>query len=292
MTDRPDDALGGTPWEDRQARQSDSRKAEGMANLPELNTAVAHEARVYDYWLGGKDNYAADRELGDAMTRAIPTLPLMARANRAFMERVVRHVVAEGVTQFLDIGTGIPTSPNLHEVAQRIEPSSRVVYVDNDPLVLAHARALMHSDPAGATAYIHADLTDPDTILADPLFTGTLDLTRPVALTMVAVLMYFTDDSAPERWVMTLLDALAPGSLVVISHPTADFDPPAVAAAVDAAAAAGITLVCRDRIGVETLFGGATLLDPGVVPLAAWRPDMPPSDPHAAYYYAGLARKK
>jgi O-methyltransferase involved in polyketide biosynthesis len=150
----------------------------------------------------------------------------------------------------------------------------------------------MHSDPAGATAYIHADLTQPETILTDPLFAGTLDLSRPVALTMVAVLMYFTDEMHPEQWVATLLDALAPGSLVAISHPTGDFDPSAVAAAVEAATAAGITLVCRDRTGVEALFGATTLLDPGLVPLAAWRPDAPPADPHAAYYYAGLARKK
>ncbi|WP_067888726.1 SAM-dependent methyltransferase [Actinomadura chibensis] len=262
-----------------------------MAGSLGLNTSVAHEARVYDYWLGGKDNYAADRDLGDAMTEAIPRLPLMARANRAFMHRLVRHVVAEGVTQFLDIGTGIPTSPNLHEVAQSLVPSSRVVYVDNDPLVLAHARALMTSDPAGATAYVHADLTDPDSILADPLLEQTLDLAEPVALTLVAVLMYFTDEQRPERWVARLADALAPGSLIAVSHPTGDFDPPAVEAAVRAARAAGITLVCRDRAGFEALFGGATLLEPGVVPLAAWRPDTPPDDPRGTYYYAGLARK-
>ncbi|QKG25017.1 SAM-dependent methyltransferase [Actinomadura verrucosospora] len=262
-----------------------------MANSPELDTTVAHEARVYDYWLGGKDNFAADRELGDAMTRAIPTLPLMARANRAFMERVTRHAVAAGVTQFLDIGTGIPTSPNLHEVAQAAEPSARAVYVDNDPLVLAHARALMRGHPAGATAYVHADLAEPEAILADPLLAGTLDLARPVALTLVAVLMYFTDEQRPERWVARLMDALAPGSLLAISHPTGDFDPPAFTAACEAARAAGITLVSRDRERFEALFGAATLLEPGAVPLAAWRPDTPPADPLSAYYYAGLARK-
>ncbi|MFC0041404.1 SAM-dependent methyltransferase [Actinomadura rayongensis] len=263
-----------------------------MANTPELDTSVPHEARVYDYWLGGKDNFEADRALGDAMIAAIPNLPVMARANRAFMQRVTRHVVAEGVTQFLDIGTGIPTSPNLHEVAQALEPSSRVVYVDNDPLVLAHARALMTSDPAGATAYLHADLTDPESILADPLLTATLDLDRPVALTLVAVLMYFTPEQGPERWVATLADALAPGSLIAISHPSGDFDPPAFAAARAAAEAAGITLVDRSRTAFEALFGTAELLEPGAVPLVAWRPDAPPADPHAAYYYAGLARKR
>ncbi|HEU5029845.1 MAG TPA: SAM-dependent methyltransferase [Spirillospora sp.] len=256
---------------------------------PGFDTSVAHPARVYDYWLGGTDNFPADRELGDAMVRAIPALPAMARANRSFMERVTRHLVESGVTQFLDIGSGIPTSPNLHEIARRIDPSVRVVYVDHDPLVAEHSRALLEDVPG--VAYVHGDLTEPERILADPLLAETLDPTRPVALLVVALLMYFPAERRPERWVATLLDALPAGSRLAISHPTADFDPEAVAAANAAANAAGIPLVSRTRAEFAALFGGAELLEPGAVPLATWRPDTPPADPHEAYYYAGLARK-
>ncbi|PKK14582.1 MAG: methyltransferase [Thermomonospora sp. CIF 1] len=261
-------------------------------SMTEINTDVPHSARVYDYWLGGKDNYEADRALGDAMVAAIPTLPAMARANRAFMERAVRHLAGEGITQFLDIGTGIPTSPNLHEIAQSIEPASRVVYVDNDPLVLAHARALLAGHPEGKTAYIHADLTEPRSILDHPSLAETLDLDRPVALMLVAILMYFTDEQNPRAMVAELMDALPSGSRLVISHPTADFDPDSVAQAVEAATSAGITLVPRTRAQVEDLFAGHEILDPGVVPLATWRPVEPPADPHAVYYYGGIARKR
>ncbi|QKG25016.1 SAM-dependent methyltransferase [Actinomadura verrucosospora] len=260
-----------------------------MAASPEFDTSVAHPARVYDYWLGGADNFPADRELGDAMIRAIPALPAMARANRSFMERVTRHLVETGVTQFLDIGSGIPTSPNLHEIARGIDPSVRVVYVDNDPLVTEHARTLIKDVPG--VAYLHGDLTEPETILADPLLAETLDLTRPVALLVVALLMYYPAEREPERWVATLLDALPAGSHLAISHPTADFDPEAVAAANAAANAAGIPLVSRTHAEFAALFGRAALLEPGAVPLATWRPDTPPDDPHEAYYYAGLARK-
>ncbi|MEU8800435.1 SAM-dependent methyltransferase [Spirillospora sp. NPDC048819] len=260
-----------------------------MAASPEFDTSVAHPARVYDYWLGGTDNFPADRELGDAMIRAIPTLPAMARANRSFMERAARHLVSSGVTQFLDIGSGIPTSPNLHEIAQAIDPSVRVVYVDNDPLVAEQSRAMLADVPG--VAYIHADLTEPETILADPLLAGTLDLSRPVALMVVALLMYFPAERRPERWVAELLAALPSGSRLALSHPTADFDPEAVAAANAAANAAGISLVSRTRAEFTALFGATTLLEPGAVPIATWRPDTPPSDPHEAYYYAGLARK-
>ncbi|MFC4053995.1 SAM-dependent methyltransferase [Actinomadura syzygii] len=261
-----------------------------MAASPDFDTSAAHPARVYDYWLGGTDNFPADRELGDAMIRAIPSLPTMARANRSFMERVTRHLVEEGVTQFLDIGSGIPTSPNLHEIAQGIDPSVRVVYVDNDPLVAEQARAMLADVPG--VGYVHGDLTEPESILADPLLAGTLDLSRPVALMVVGLLMYFPAELAPERWVATLLDALPAGSTLAISHPTADFDPEAGAVANAAANAAGIPLVSRTRDEFAALFGAATLLDPGAVPLAAWRPDTPPADPREVYYYAGLARKE
>lgn len=260
---------------------------------PEINTSVAHPARVYDYWLGGKDNFAADRALGDAIMAAVPTIKTMARANRAFLGRAVRYLAGEvGVRQFLDIGTGIPTVGNTHEVAQKVAPDARVVYVDNDPIVLVHAQALMTSHDAGATAFIEADLREPQKILADPAVAATLDLRRPVALMLVAVLMYFRDEEDPRGMVSTLVDALPPGSYLAVTHPTADFNPDAMAGAVAAAEHGGITLVPRTQAETEAFFTGLDLVEPGVVPVLAWRPDNgPQADPHSAYYYAGVARK-
>jgi len=260
---------------------------------PEINTSVAHSARVYDYWLGGKDNFAADRALGDAIMAAVPTIKTMARANRDFLRRAVRYLAAEvGIRQFLDIGTGIPTAGNTHEVAQEIASDARVVYVDNDPIVLAHARALMTSHDAGATAFIGADLHEPQKILADPKLAATIDLGQPVALMLVAILMFFRDEDNPRRMVSTLVDALPSGSYVAITHPTADFNADAMAGAVAAAEHAGITLVPRSHAETEAFLTGLDLVEPGVVPVLAWRPDGgPPTDPHMAYYYAAVGRK-
>jgi O-methyltransferase involved in polyketide biosynthesis len=261
--------------------------------LPQIDTSVAHAARVYDYWLGGKDNFAADRALGDAMVQAIPTLPSMARANREFLGRAVRYLAAEaGVRQFLDIGPGIPTAGNTHEVAQAVAPETRVLYVDHDPLVLAHARALMTSTPGGQTEFIMADLREPQAILNDPALSKTLDFSQPVALMLVAILMYFRDDENPQGMVSTLIDALPSGSYVAVTHPTADFDPAAFEAASAAAEHAGITLVSRSKDDIEKFFTGLEIVEPGVVPVLAWHPDDgPPDDPQAAYYWAGVARK-
>ncbi|MBD0293467.1 MAG: SAM-dependent methyltransferase [Jiangellaceae bacterium] len=264
------------------------------APFGDIDTSVPHSARVYDYWLGGKDNFAADRALGDAMVQAIPTLPVMARANRAFLGRAVRYLAAEaGIRQFLDIGPGIPTAGNTHEVAQEIAPDARVLYVDHDPLVLAHARALMTGNSKGQTEFIMADFLEPEKILGEPAFARTLDLNQPVALMLVAILMYFHDSDDPQGIVKTLLDALPSGSYLAVSHPTADFDPVAVRAAVDAATAAGITLVPRDRAGVEAFFDGVELVEPGVVPLLAWHPDesIAGEDPDTVWYYGGVGRK-
>lgn len=260
---------------------------------PEINTSVAHPARVYDYWLGGKDNFAADRALGDAIMAAVPTIQVMARANRAFLGRAVSYLAAEaGIRQFLDIGTGIPTVGNTHEVAQQVAPEARVLYVDNDPIVLAHARALMTSHHAGATAFIEADLREPQKILADPALAETLDLSRPVALMLVAVLMYFRDSEDPQGMVSALVDALPSGSYLAVTHPTADFDAEAMAGAVAAAEHGGITLVPRSRVQTEAFFTGLELVEPGVVPVLAWRPDPgSQADPRSAYYYAGVGRK-
>jgi hypothetical protein len=262
--------------------------------LSQIDTSIPHSARVYDYWLGGKDNFAADRALGDAMVAAIPTLPVMARANRAFLARAVRYLAAEaGVRQFLDIGPGIPTAGATHEVAQEVAPESRVLYVDHDPLVLAHARALMTGSSQGQTEFIMADLQEPEKILADSALPHTLDLDQPVGLILVAILMYFHDSDDPQGMVKTLLEGLPSGSYVVITHPTGDFNPEATQGAVDAATAAGITLVPRSRDGVEAFFTGLELVEPGVVPLLAWHPDesIAGEDPNSVWYYAGVGRK-
>jgi len=267
---------------------------EGADQPLEIDTSIAHSARVYDYWLGGKDNYAVDRALGDAIAAQIPTMRSLARANRAFMQRAVDYLVREvSIRQFLDIGTGIPTHGNVHEVAQAIVPESRVVYVDNDPIVLVHARALLTSHPAGRTAFIGADIRHPDGVLHDPELRATLDLDQPVALMLVAILMLVADADDPYGTVSVLVDALPSGSHVVISHPTADFNPEAVAAVVAASAQAGLTLVPRDLAGVEAFFRGLELLDPGVVPMQDWRPTLESSvrNPQSPYYWAGVARK-
>jgi hypothetical protein len=260
---------------------------------PEINTGTAHPARVYDYWLGGKDNFAADRELGDAIIKAMPSTVLAARANRAFLGRAVRYLTGQaGIRQFLDIGTGIPTAGNTHEVAQAAAPESRVLYVDNDPIVLAHARALMTSDPAGATAFIQADLHEPGKILADPALRASLDLGQPVALMLIAILHFFADKDSPRAIVAELLDALPSGSYLAITHSTADFSPGEISGVAAATRQAGVRYTPRSRAEVAAFFAGLDLVDPGVVPVLAWRPDGDePDDPTAAYIYAAVGRK-
>jgi hypothetical protein len=259
---------------------------------PGVNINVPHSARIYDYWLGGKDNFAVDRGVGEAMIKAIPGMRYMAKENRKFVHRVARELVrTEGIRQFLDIGTGIPTRPNLHEVAQDIEPTTRVVYVDNDPIVLVHARALMLSHPQGRSEYIAADIRRPRSILEDEALQDTLDLKEPVGLTLIAILMLLADADDPWARVAELRDALPSGSCLAITHPTADFNPDEVTAAVAAATGAGMTLVVRTREAVERFFGDWEMLEPGVAPVSAWRPDEPADNPEAAYYWAGVARK-
>lgn len=258
-----------------------------------IDNGVPHSARIYDYWLGGKDNFAADRAVAEALISAIPTLRSMAAENRRFVHRVARYLVGQaGVRQFLDVGTGIPTRPNLHEVAQQIAPETRVVYVDNDPIVLAHARALMISTEQGRSEYIHADLREPELIVNHRTLREVLDLDQPVALTIIATLMLLEDADDPWRTIRVLMDALPSGSYVVITHPTGDFNPEAVKIAVDSAVASGMTLVPRSHDEVARFFEGWELVEPGIVPVAAWKPDDgTPTDPHAAYYWAGVARK-
>jgi S-adenosyl methyltransferase len=259
---------------------------------PGVNINVPHSARIYDYWLGGKDNFAVDRAVGEAMIKAIPGMRYMAGENRKFVHRVARDLVAkEGIHQFLDIGTGIPTRPNLHEIAQQLDPSARVVYVDNDPIVLVHARALMVSKPEGRSEYISADLRDAASILEDKVLRSTLNFHEPIGLTLIAILMLLADNDDPWSLVAALRDALPSGSCLAITHPTADFAPDEVNQAVAAATGAGMTLVARSKEAVERFFGDWELLEPGLVPVSSWRPDAPVENPEAAYYWAGVARK-
>jgi hypothetical protein len=258
-----------------------------------IDTSVAHSARAYDYWLGGRTHYQADRDLGDAIMDAVPTMKFMARANRSFLKRAVTHLAGEaGISQFLDVGTGIPGPGNVHEVAQAINPAARVQYVDNDPIVLAHATPLLAGTRFGDTDFLLADLRNPQRIVDHVAATTTIDLSQPVALLLVAILMFFRDDEDPYAMAATLLDALPSGSYLVVSHPTADFNPEEMAAAVAAAGYAGVTLAPRDEAGVKRFFAGTELVDPGVVPVLDWRPeDGRAPNPRAAYYYAGIGRK-
>ena len=263
---------------------------------PEIDTTVAHPARRYDYWLGGKDNYAADRASAEAVLEIFPTIRTTAIENRGFLSRAVEFLVREaGIDQFLDIGTGIPAANNTHEVAQRINPATRVVYVDNDPIVLAHARALLTSThPAGITAYLDADLREPDDILTDRALADTLDLSRPVALMLVAILHFFGDDDRPLDVVARLLDALPDGSYVVISHATGDFVSAELRGTGEEAMSTPKTpFRLRTREEITRLFHGHELVDPGIVVVSEWRAgDEPPPRPSEVEVstYGGVAR--
>lgn len=260
----------------------------------EINTTVPQSARVYDYLLGGKDNYAPDRAVGAALIENVPALPLMVKAQREFLARAVEFLVAEaGIRQFLDIGTGIPTANNVHEVAQRIAPESRVVYVDNDPIVLAHARALMSGTREGATAFIQADILEPEAILTDPTLQETLDLTRPVALMLVGILHHLRDHEESRQIVATLLDALPSGSYLALTHPSADFDQKGMTALAAAAEESGIPYVPRSKAEVERFGSGLEFVEPGVVPILGWRPDPSAAnvDVNSVFGWAAVARK-
>ena len=240
--------------------------------MSDFDTSVPHIARVYDYWLGGKDNFAADRTMGERTLQAYPNLVYSVRANRAFLARAVRFLAGQGIRQFLDIGTGIPTANNTHEVAQRIAPDSRIVYVDNDPVVLSHAKALLKSTPEGACAYLDADLRDPDAIL--DAAARTLDFTKPVAVMLIAVMHFVGDDTQASAIMRRLTVACVPGSYVALSHAASDIDAAQMAEMVrrlNESTAEKTTL--RDRAGVTRLFDGLELVDPGVIRAAEWRPD-------------------
>jgi hypothetical protein len=279
-------SLSGSEWM--------SRSPQDERPQVDLRTDVPHSARVYDYLLGGKTNYEPDREAGDAAARAWPGLPISMRTTRSFMHRVVRKLATEhGMRQFLDIGTGIPTRPNLHEVAQEVAPDARVVYVDNDPIVLTHAQALMKSTPEGRTAYLDADFRDPEAILASPRLRDVLNLDRPVVLSLIAIVHFVLDEDDPQGIVKRLMAALAPGSFLALTVFTGDSSPGPVAKVGEEYNGRGIPLQIRDRAETERFFDGLELMDPGVVLVNHWHPDAEAravKDTDIAMY-AGVARK-
>jgi hypothetical protein len=251
-----------------------------------IDTSVEHPARRYDYLLGGKDNFEADRESARQIEERMPTIRLVAQENRWFLHRAVRFLAGQGIRQFLDIGTGIPTSPNTHQIAQETDPTSRIMYVDNDPLVLAHARALLTGDPRGRTTYVQADLREPREILAHRELAETLDLSQPVALLLVAVLHFIRDDDDPRAILDTLIDALPDGSYVVASHVTLEYLTPEQFAAVRAVA----ETQSQGRSGAElaALFThpDLRLLPPGAQSVSRWWPDQAPQPRPAVEHVA------
>ncbi|WP_405060133.1 SAM-dependent methyltransferase [Kribbella sp. NBC_01505] len=238
-----------------------------------LKLTVPHSARVYDYFLGGKTNFAPDRAVAEHLLEAFPGFRTAAQSNRMWMHRAARYVAEQGITQFLDIGTGIPTSPNLHEVVQGIVPAAHVVYADNDPIVLSHSRALLVSSILGKTAYLEADITDPQAILDSEEVRELLDLTKPVALSIVGVFHYLPDDAKPYELLQQLVDALAPGSYLIFSHCTPDFAPEMWEQAIQVYKADGGDAQVRSREEIERFFTGLELVEPGVEVPYRWHPD-------------------
>jgi O-methyltransferase involved in polyketide biosynthesis len=258
-----------------------------------IDTSVPHSARIWNYWLGGKDNYAVDRAAGEEYAKVFPGILDVARASRSFLTRTIRYLAGEaGIRQFLDVGTGLPTADNTHQVAQRVAPEARIVYVDNDPLVLAHARALLTSTAEGATAYIHADLRDTDKIMAEAA--KTLDLTRPVALILSGILGHVTDTDEARSIVRGLMDALPSGSYLSLNDGTSVIAPEEYAEAQEDYNQSGaIPYVLRTPEEIASYFDGLELVDPGVVSCPLWRPDpTSPSPPAEVDAFGGVGKKR
>ncbi|MEO3974802.1 SAM-dependent methyltransferase [Streptomyces sp. CAU 1734] len=243
----------------------------------QIDTTTPHSARVWNFWLGGKDNYAVDQALGSQLARSFPQIIEIARASRAFQTRAVRHLAGEaGIRQFLDLGTGLPTANATHEVAQRAAPDARIVYVDNDPIVLAHARALLVGHPAGETNYVHADLTDPAAVLREAA--RTLDLNRPVAVMLLSTLGHVTDDGGAAALVRGYLDALPAGSCLILCDTVET--PESRAASDEWAEGGALPYVSRPAGTVLSFAAGLDLIEPGFGPISLWRPDGPvPAEP-------------
>jgi len=269
--------------------------ADGDHPAVDLRMDVPHSARVYDYLIGGKTNFEADRVAAEASVQAWPALPISMRTTRTFMERAVRRLAEDyKVRQFLDIGTGIPKSPNVHEIAQAVAPEARVGYVDNDPIVLTHARALMSSTAEGRTCYVDADFRDPESIIANPRLREVLDFSQPVALSLIAIAHFILDADDPQGIVRRFMDALVPGSYLALTVFTGDTDPVGVGGVSREYNARGIPLQVRDKREAEAFFEGYDLLDPRVALVHHWRPDAgaePVRDQDIAMY-AGVALKR
>jgi hypothetical protein len=258
-----------------------------------FDVTKAHQARSYDYLLGGKDNYAADRAAVDEQVKMLPSLVFTMRANRAFLGRAVRYFAVEaGIRQFLDIGTGIPTAGNVHEVAQAIAPESRVVYVDYDPVVLAHARALLDSSEAGATEYIDADLRDTGTILSQAA--DLLDFTKPVAVTLISILHALLDADDPHAIVAQIMDAVPSGSYLAISHFGQELLPPEMLEALlDSTRRTSLQqYTSRTREQLARFFDGTDLVEPGLVPVEEWRPDPGADGEDKSLYWCAVGQKR
>ncbi|MET8574903.1 SAM-dependent methyltransferase [Streptomyces sp. NPDC005012] len=258
-----------------------------------IDTTRPHPARMYDWFLGGKDNYPVDEAMGRQMLAVEPTIPVMAKINRAFMQRSARWLAQQGVRQYLDIGTGIPTEPNLHQIAQGIAPESRVVYCDNDPIVLAHAEALLRGTPEGAIDYVQADARETDLILERA--GKVLDLGRPTVVSLISVLHFVKDEDGAYELVDRLMDALAPGSYLVISHLTADFHPDAAAKVDEMYRNNALNLAPRTRDQFARFFQGLEIVEPGIVAAEAWHPELgepvPGQDDIVSGGYVAVARK-
>ncbi|MGW4406138.1 SAM-dependent methyltransferase [Nonomuraea sp. NPDC004702] len=252
-------------------------------------------ARLYDYYLGGKDHFPVDRQAAERILAVAPEVRAAARANRAFLGRAVRHLAESGIRQFLDIGTGLPTQGNVHEVAAKVAPGSRVVYVDRDPVVLVHARALLTGHGEDTTV-VEGDLRNPGDILRDPEVLRTIDFSRPVAVLLVAIMHFIEESDAPERILKTLREAMAPGSYLVMSHGTSDARPDAVSAGTEVYRNATARLALRSRTRIRELFEGFELVEPGLVWLPEWHPDQADTidfmdRPESSLIVCGVARK-
>ena len=260
--------------------------------VPGVDTEVATPARMYDYYLGGKDNFAADRDAAEKVLKNMPKVRAFARANRAFLGRAVRAMAAEGISQFLDIGIGLPGPGGTVASALAARPDAHVVGVDNDPIVLAHARARPVDAGAGAATIVAGDLRDPAAVLADLRMRGVLDFERPIGVMLIAVLHFVSDDEDPYGIVNTLMDAVAPGSFLALTHVTGDFDQERLAVSAQAYEKSTAKLTVRSAKETAAFFDGRELLEPGVVLLPRWRPDgAVPADADDIWMYGALGRK-
>jgi hypothetical protein len=269
---------------------ADSSPPPAQDQQPRLDTTVPHSARIWNYWLGGKDNFAVDREAGAMVAKIFPKMVDEARQSRAFLGRVVRYLAGEaGIRQFLDIGTGLPTADNTHEIAQRVAPESRIVYVDNDPMVLAHARALLTSSPEGVTQYVDADVREPDEIVRQAA--ETLDFGQPIAIMLMGIMGHLGDDGEVRSIIGRLLDAVPSASYLVLSD-GANTSEAAVESMARYNKTGAIPYHLRSPEQLVSFFDGLDLLEPGVVPRTHWRPDPDASEPIAVDGHGGVGRKR